>query len=66
MLKKEALAQVFSCEFCEMFKNVLVTEQLWTISSMFFNPFQGNVPFLYPLETSEIEMEEIYRNEALT
>ena len=27
--KKEALAQVFSCEFCEVFKTIFFTEHLW-------------------------------------
>ena len=27
-IKKETLAQVFSCEFCEIFKNTFFTEQL--------------------------------------
>ena len=29
-MKKETLAQVFSCEFCETSKNTFFTEQLWT------------------------------------
>ena len=28
-IKKETLAQVLSCEFCEIFKNTLFIEQLW-------------------------------------
>ena len=28
LLKKEALAQVFSCEFCEISKNTIFTEHL--------------------------------------
>ena len=28
-IKKETLAQVFSCEFCENFKNTFFTEHLW-------------------------------------
>ena len=28
-IKKETLAQVFSCEFCEIFKNPFFIEQLW-------------------------------------
>ena len=28
-IKKETLAQVFSCEFCEISKNTLFTEHLW-------------------------------------
>ena len=29
-LKRDYLAQVFSCEFCEIFKNTFFTEYLWT------------------------------------
>ena len=32
-LIKQALAQVFSCEFCETFKNTFFTEHLWTTAS---------------------------------
>ena len=28
-IKKEILAQVFSCEFCEISKNAFFTEHLW-------------------------------------
>ena len=28
-IKKETLAQVFSCEFCEISKNTLFPEHLW-------------------------------------
>ena len=34
LIKKEALAQVLSCEFCEIFKNTFFTEHLWTTASM--------------------------------
>ena len=27
--KKETLAQVFSCEFCKIFKNIVTIEHLW-------------------------------------
>ena len=27
--EKETLAQVFSCEFCEIFMNAFLTEQFW-------------------------------------
>ena len=33
-IKKEILAQVFSCEFCEMFKNTFFTEHLRTTVSV--------------------------------
>ena len=29
-VKKEALAQVFSCDFCEVFNFTFFTEHLWT------------------------------------
>ena len=32
-IKKETLAQVFSCEFCEISKNTFFTEHLWTNAS---------------------------------
>ena len=32
-IKKETLAQVFSCEFCGISKNIFFTEQLWAIGS---------------------------------
>ena len=34
-IKKETLAQVLSCEFCEIFKNIFLTEHLWTTASLF-------------------------------
>ena len=33
LLKKETLVQVFSCEFCEIFKNTFFIAQLWTTAS---------------------------------
>ena len=32
-IKKETLAQVFSYEFCEIFKNTFFAEHLWTTAS---------------------------------
>ena len=32
-IKKETLAQMFSCEFCEISKSTLFTEHLWTTAS---------------------------------
>ena len=32
--KKEALAQVFSCDFCEIFKIAFLTEHLWVTASV--------------------------------
>ena len=33
-IKKETLAQVFSCEFCEISKNTFFVEHLWTAASV--------------------------------
>ena len=33
LIKKETLAQVFSCEFYEISKNTFFTEHLWTTAS---------------------------------
>ena len=33
-IKKETLAQVLSCEFCEIFKNTFSTEHLQTTASI--------------------------------
>ena len=33
VIKKETLAQVFSCEFCEISKNTFFAEHLWTTAS---------------------------------
>ena len=35
-IQKDALAQVLSCKFCEIFKNTFFTEHLWTTASMTF------------------------------
>ena len=32
-IKQETLAQVFFCEFCEIFKNTYFTEHLWVTTS---------------------------------
>ena len=32
-IKRETLAQVFSCEFCEISKNAFLTEHLWATAS---------------------------------
>ena len=33
-IKKETLAQVFSCQFCEISKNIFFTEHVWTTASV--------------------------------
>ena len=39
LLKKETVAQVFSCEFYEISKNTFFAEHLWTIASEFYSLF---------------------------
>ena len=36
-IKKKTLAQLFSCEFCESFKNTSFTEHLWMTVSFCLN-----------------------------
>ena len=43
-IKKETLAQVFSCKFCEIFKNTFLTEHLQLTAS------EANALFFYSLE----------------
>ena len=38
-IKKETLAQVFSCEFCEISNNTFVTEHLWKTASDYGTTF---------------------------
>ena len=33
-IEEETLAQVFSCEFCEISKNTFFTEHVWTTASI--------------------------------
>ena len=35
IIKNETLAQVFSCEFCETYKNTFFTEYLWATAFKF-------------------------------
>ena len=39
-IKKETLAQVFSCEFCEISKNIFFTELLPTMLQLLFRLFE--------------------------
>ena len=48
-IKKETLAQVFSCEFCEIFKNTIFIEHLQTTASgtWFFSLKKIRMPCLH-------------------
>ena len=35
-IKKETLAQLFSCEFCELSRNTFFTEHVWTAASVYW------------------------------
>ena len=37
-IKKETLAQVFSCEFCDISKNTFFTEHIWATASAQIDP----------------------------
>ena len=49
-LLKKRLWQVFSCEFCEISKNIFSTEHLWTTASVVTLPIQ------YPTNLWELEI----------
>ena len=44
-VKKETLAQVFSCEFCEISKNALFTERLWMPASKYLRKWNADIVF---------------------
>ena len=55
LYKKEILAQVFSCEFCEISKNTFFTEHLWTANSV-----QRNLtPISHTYETNSPPMHRV-------
>ena len=43
-IKEKTLAQLFSCEFCEIFKNIFLTEHLLEIASVFQWTLRTNIP----------------------
>ena len=50
-IKKETVAQVFSCEFYEISKNTIFTEHLWATASTkcyFHRKFLNDDVYLYP------------------
>ena len=52
-IKKETLAQVFSCEFRKIFKNTFFTEHLWTTASNTHGVY-GLLPLFELLQTSQL------------
>ena len=57
-VKKETLAQVFSCEFCKISKNTLFTEHLRTTASNFINHKKNILEFF---KTKIFVLIRIYR-----
>ena len=47
-IKKETLAQVFFCKFCEISQNTFFTEHLWTTASL-------NTPLIIFLSLSDLK-----------
>ena len=43
-IKKETLAQVFSCEFCQIFKNIFFTEHIMVTLSVNVPEYCGECP----------------------
>ena len=54
ILKKETLAQVFSCEFCEFFKNTFLTKRLRTTAFIITKLFNLPVWLWLPTKLNEI------------
>ena len=55
-IKKETLAQVFSCEFCEIFKNTFPSRTPPVAASVL-------VPILKPLATNDFTVKDSFAEE---
>ena len=57
-IKKESLAQVLYCQFCEISKNTSFTEQLWaTAFAQLWNDFVGRRNLFFKNETYQNTLE---------
>ena len=56
-IKKETLAEVFSCEFCRISKNTFFTEHLWTIALESLNSCW--VPTTYKILVDKLYLVEV-------
>ena len=67
-IKKKTLAEVFSCEFCEISKNTFFTEDLRTTASKFFiSQFKSlRVLFNIPQMYSQKDLMQHYTSEGIT
>ena len=59
MLLKKTPTQIFSCEFCELFKTTYFVEDIWTAGSetpvqLFKKPFLQNTFFTSPVAVSAV------------
>ena len=57
-IKKETLVQMFSCEFCEIPKNRLFTEHLWTTVSVICCQFSASC-FILQCFQEDVDMSNI-------
>ena len=53
-IKKEILAQVFSCEFCEIFKNTFLTERRVAASSKNISYWKATVKKFFQHELRKL------------
>ena len=61
--KKETLAQVFSCEFCEIFKNTCFTELLWTTDSAIASSDLVLIFFFFDVQHLVYPSQQLFFNE---
>ena len=68
-VKKETLAQLFSCEFCKTFKNTFLTEHVWTaalqaykafLSEKLLSNFQSRMKFYENSKISQSSHKDFY------
>ena len=59
-IKKETLAQVFSCEFWEISKNIFFTEHLWATASGYGQNIFSRITVLYLIAKVERKEKTFY------
>ena len=52
LIEKEILAQVFTCEFCEISKNIFFTEHLWATAPI----LRDNAVLLLSFQVESIQL----------
>ena len=64
-IKKDALSQLFSCEFCKISKNTFSTEHLWTTASILAEAVEHLCNFMKKETLAQVfscEFCEIFKN----